>query len=82
MKHPDDGSPGQIPRNIEFRLNDRDFDILRLVEEGKSNNEIAEKLGYSEATVRADLTRLFKMTNAKGRREVTRLARELGLYDG
>lgn len=82
MKHTDDGSPGQIPRNIEFRLNNRDFDILRLIEEGKSNNEIAEKLGYSEATVRADLTRLFKMTNAKGRREVTRLARELGLYDG
>ena len=51
------------------------------MEQGFSNNHVAEKLGYSEATVRADLSRLYKLLGANGRREVVRKARDSGLYD-
>ena len=73
--------PRGAPRSRHFELSDRELTILRLVEEGFSNNNVAEKLGYSEATVRADLSRLYKLLGANGRREVVRKARESGLYE-
>jgi LuxR family maltose regulon positive regulatory protein len=51
-----------------------------LAADGKRNAEIADELGYSEATVRADLSRLYKLLGASGRREIMMRARELGLY--
>ena len=73
--------PKGAPRSNHFQLSDRELTILRLVEQGFSNNHVAEKLGYSEATVRADLSRLYKLLGANGRREVVRKARDSGLYD-
>jgi len=77
------GAPVSPPaRPGKLMVTDRERAILRLVESGSHNAEIADHLGYSEATVRADLLRMSRLLGATGRREVVRRARELGLYEG
>jgi DNA-binding CsgD family transcriptional regulator len=71
-----------VPRSMPFHTSERELVILRLIEDGKSNLQIAQKLGYSEATVRADLSRLYRRLGVAGRREVVAKAREVGLYAG
>lgn len=63
-----------------LEISDRERVILRLVAEGRRNAEIAEELGYSEATVRADLSRLYRLLETSSRRDIMKRARELGLY--
>jgi DNA-binding CsgD family transcriptional regulator len=76
-----EGQPtGSVPRNMHFQVSERELAILRLIDAGKSNLQIAQKLGYSEATVRADLSRLYKALGVSGRREVVASAKETGLY--
>ena len=72
-------APVAIPRSSPLAISDRERTILDLVFQGLSNMEIAEQLGYSEATVRADLGRMSKMLGVSGRREIVRRVKELGL---
>ncbi len=46
---------------------------------GMSNQEIADALSVSEATVRYRLTRLYRCLGVKGRKAAAERARELGL---
>lgn len=62
-----------------LHVSDRQRSIVRLVRDGRTNREIAESLGYSEATVRADLSHLSRMLGAHGRREVVMKAGRAGM---
>ena len=66
-------------RSSALMFSDRERTIIRLVGDGMTNLEIADHLGYSEATVRADLGRMSKMLGVSGRREIVRRVKELGL---
>ena len=66
-------------RSSALMFSDRERTIIRLVGDGMTNLEIADHLGYSEATVRADLGRMSKMLGISGRREIVRRVKELGL---
>ena len=77
MSKPEQLKPG---RRGKLFVSPREAQILRLVNEGRTNPEIAGDLGYSEATIRADLLRLSKLLDVHGRHDVVRRARELGLY--
>jgi DNA-binding CsgD family transcriptional regulator len=77
LSRPDPQAPR---RRGKLFVSPREEQILRMVELGRTNSQIAEELGYSEATVRADLLRLSKLLDVHGRRDVVRRARELGLY--
>jgi len=57
----------------------RQREVLVLVREGKSNREIAEDLGYSVATIKADLTALGHLLGASGRAEILDKAQRAGL---
>jgi two-component system response regulator DesR len=59
-------------------LNDRDRRILRLVEEGMSNKEIAAALNLSPGTVRNYLNEATTKLGASNRIEAFRTARENG----
>lgn len=75
--------PGQsATRTSALMLSARDHDVLRLVAQHKTNQEIAGLLGYSEATIRADLTRMGKFLDVSGRRRILQRARDLGLHEG
>jgi DNA-binding NarL/FixJ family response regulator len=77
------------PRNGEFTPNERaqvslgitgrEWQVLLLLADGRSNKEIAARLGLSPNTVKTHLARLFEKLRVARRTEAILLARELGL---
>lgn len=59
-------------------LTDRERQILKLVEAGLQNKQIAERLGLSPGTVRNYLTEAMEKLQAGNRVEAFRMARDLG----
>ena len=59
------------------RLSERELDVVRLVVEGRSNDEIASRLGIGAKTVESHLRRLFERLDLASRTELaTRALRE------
>jgi DNA-binding CsgD family transcriptional regulator len=57
----------------------RQREVLVLVRDGKGNREIAEELGYSVATIKADMTALGQLLGASGRAEILDKAKRAGI---
>lgn len=57
----------------------RELGVLRELAEGRSNKEIARRLGISPETVKSHLARLYERLGARRRTEAVLRARELGL---
>jgi two-component system response regulator NreC len=62
-------------------LTRREREVLRLLAQGHSNQEIAEKLDVSVKTVETHRARLSRKLRLKGRAELYRFAAESGLLD-
>jgi LuxR family maltose regulon positive regulatory protein len=60
-------------------LSSRELEVLRLIAQGLSNNEISRKLFLSLSTVKGHNLRIFAKLQAKSRTEAVARARELGL---
>lgn len=77
------------PRASEFTPNERarsslgitgrERQVLQLLADGRSNKEIAARLGLSPNTVKTHIARLFEKLRVVRRTEAIQLARELGL---
>jgi DNA-binding CsgD family transcriptional regulator len=77
------------PRASEFTPNERaqaslgisgrEREVLHLLADGRSNKEIAARLGLSPNTVKTHVARLFEKLRVARRTEAIQLARELGL---
>jgi len=75
--------------NPDFKLNEpelqrlgiskREHEVLELIAQGLSNQEIAEKLFVSLNTVKTHSSNLFMKLEARRRTEAIRRAKELGL---
>lgn len=52
---------------VDAGLTPRQVDVLGLIAEGKSNQEIGEELGLTAGTVKMHLTRIYKSLGAKSR---------------
>jgi DNA-binding CsgD family transcriptional regulator len=63
----------------ETGLTPREFEILRLIAEGHSNREIAEKLFVSENTVKTHSSRVFDKLGVSRRVQAVQKARQLRL---
>jgi len=59
----------------------REIDILRLVAEGLSNTEIAQRLFLRESTIKTHVGRVLGKTNARDRVQAVVLACETGLVE-
>lgn len=70
--------PGVAAR-MELRLTERQAEILRLMEAGRSNKEIARQLDLSPATVKTHAAAAFAALRAANRTEAVALARAGGL---
>jgi DNA-binding CsgD family transcriptional regulator len=57
----------------------RELGVLKELAEGRSNKEIARRLGISPETVKTHLARLYERLGARRRTEAVLKARELGL---
>lgn len=61
------------------RLTPRQRDVLELLYQGRTNKEIALRLGMSDNTVRTHLAALFRVLGVRTRTEAARAARNQGL---
>jgi DNA-binding NarL/FixJ family response regulator len=67
--------PGRA--GLVARLSERELDVVRLVVDGRSNDEIAFRLGIGPKTVESHLRRLFERLDIASRTELaTRALRE------
>jgi DNA-binding CsgD family transcriptional regulator len=60
-------------------ITERERQVLHLLADGRSNKEIAARLGLSPNTVKTHVARLFEKLRVARRTEAISLARELGL---
>jgi LuxR family maltose regulon positive regulatory protein len=67
-----------VPGLVE-PLSGRELEVLRLLAEGRQNQEIAEELVVALSTVKKHVTHIFEKLGAANRTQATARARELGL---
>jgi DNA-binding CsgD family transcriptional regulator len=60
-------------------VSDREYEVLALLAQGRSNKEIAKQLDVSPNTVKTHVASLFEKLEAKRRTEAISRARELGI---
>jgi DNA-binding NarL/FixJ family response regulator len=74
------GEPTPVPaRDRPDELTPREVEVLRLIAAGLSNQEIADKLVLSNATVKTHINRIFYKTGARDRAQAVRYAYQHGL---
>jgi DNA-binding NarL/FixJ family response regulator len=72
--------PGPDPKQVEkLGLSKREYEILQLIHEGFSNQQIADKLFVSENTVKKHVSNLFLKLDVQRRTEAVRKAKELNI---
>lgn len=71
-------TPPSAPALIE-PLSDREIEVLRLVAQGDSNREIADRLVITEGTVKNHLTNILGKLGVRDRTQAALKAKELGL---
>lgn len=69
------------PRGGGSPLTDREMSILKLVAEGLSNMDIANRLFVTEQTVKFHLSNIYRKLNVSNRTEATRYAYKAGLIE-
>jgi len=80
-------SPHPVPRRVGAQreppkdLSRREREVLRLLAQGHSNQQIADQIRVSVKTVETYRTRLRKKLGLKGRAELYRFAVESGILD-
>jgi DNA-binding NarL/FixJ family response regulator len=65
--------------SLPDELTAREVEVLKLIAAGLSNNEIADKLVLSNATVKTHINRIFYKTGARDRAQAVRYAYRHGL---
>jgi DNA-binding NarL/FixJ family response regulator len=64
------------------KLSERELDVLALIAEGRPNKAIASRLGITERTVKAHLTRIYRRIGADDRTQAALWARRHGMGAG
>jgi DNA-binding NarL/FixJ family response regulator len=65
--------------NLPDELTPREAEVLKLIAAGLSNNEIADQLVLSNATIKTHVNRIFYKTGARDRAQAVRYAYQHGL---
>jgi LuxR family maltose regulon positive regulatory protein len=79
LEAPTSTPSGQTPSPLVELLSERELEILQLVAEGLSNQEIADACFIAVSTVKSHLNHAFGKLNAKSRTQAVAQAKELGL---
>lgn len=69
----------EVMRAPRVRLTERELDVLRLLDTGSSNREIAKSLFVTEATVKTHLVHVFEKLGADSRARAVAIARDTGI---
>jgi DNA-binding NarL/FixJ family response regulator len=73
------GFDGNLKARRSLRISEREFEVLRLMTEGRSNKEIAVRLKVSPNTIKTHVARLYEKLDVGRRTEAIRKARDLGM---
>jgi LuxR family maltose regulon positive regulatory protein len=73
------GKRSEPAQGLAGLLTDREFEVLRLIATGLRNQEIADRLVISQATVKRHITNLYGKLDASHRAQALARAREIGL---
>jgi DNA-binding CsgD family transcriptional regulator len=68
-----------LAESAPLEITARQREVLVLMRDGRGNREIAEELGYSVATIKADITALGQLLGASGRADILEKAKRAGL---
>jgi LuxR family maltose regulon positive regulatory protein len=74
-----ENAPASLPQPLIDPLSQRELEVLGLVAQGLSNDEISRRLFLSVSTVKGHNLRIFGKLQVKSRTEAVARARELGL---
>ena len=66
-------------RSPRVKLTERELEVLRLLDTGASNRDIAKTLFVTEATVKTHLVHVFDKLGADSRSRAVAAARESGI---
>ncbi len=69
------------PELLNEPLTTREIEVLKLIEAGCSNQEIAEKLVISFATVKRHISNIYTKLDAKSRTQAIAIGKELKLFE-
>lgn len=69
----------EVLRAPRVRLTDREMEVLRLLDSGASNREIAKTLFVTEATVKTHLIHVFDKLGVDSRSRAVAVARDTGI---
>jgi DNA-binding NarL/FixJ family response regulator len=73
-------APTQVPPVVPaHRLSSRDIDVLRLLSEGCDTADIAQRLAYSEPTIKNVIQRLFDQLKVRNRPHAVAVAMRAGI---
>jgi LuxR family maltose regulon positive regulatory protein len=78
---PEAAGPAPIPAPQNEPLTAREIEVLKLIEGGYSNQEIAGKLFISFTTVKRHISNIYTKLDAKSRTQAVAVAKELKLFD-
>jgi DNA-binding NarL/FixJ family response regulator len=67
-------------REIAGLLTSREIEIVRMVADGLRNREIADRLYINEGTVKAHLHNIYEKLKVNSRLQLTRYARDKGVF--
>ncbi len=73
------GQPSLIPQPLVEPLSDRELEVLRLIAEGLSNEDIAHRLVLSLPTVKWHTSNIYGKLSVKNRTQAVATARALGI---
>ena len=68
------GITAEYPASHEIQLTNREFEVIKLITEGKSNKEIADQLNLSVHTVKTHVHNILQKLGLKRRGELASLA--------
>jgi DNA-binding NarL/FixJ family response regulator len=77
--HPTAPAPRTFDPTLLAPLTQRQYDVLALLGQGKSNKDIADALGISEGTVKVHVGAILKVLGASNRTQAALMAIEAGL---
>jgi LuxR family maltose regulon positive regulatory protein len=75
------GSAPPLAQMLIEPLSAREIEVLKLIEAGLSNQEIASKLFISVTTVKRHISNIYAKLDVKTRTQAVSSGKELGFFD-
>ena len=75
------GVPANKTNILKTTLTLREYEVFKLIAEGRQNKDIAQQLSISSETVKSHIKQIYKKLNISSKMEAIRKAAELGLGD-